>query len=468
MGGRAGDAHARAQPLWTSDARAGESALVPNEEWHSALARLRRDGVGEVDASTRAALVESGFAPEQPCFIVGPRCHPRCQQPPPPTPAEALSRVCLAALPDDGETRLSAWQLEVPANLDAGYTSGYNGSVGARDSDAGATGGPTQRFGVPAVIGIGPAKSASTGLFGMLYRHPVVPEPVKPPKAGGAGGIFEPGHFTSFDHIFSMGLPHLASYFPVVSGPAAMDERERVARGKGLRERVQMDALSARAIADHVGSRVTSDATHRLAAMHAAAVAVPRKTVTAGGGTVATPAAPEPTRGAPLFAEKSPWYISHPLAPYRLHATLPGALAVATLRDPVERAFSGFVHTNKNRFARGLGPLMPFNQTVEMAIAEVERYRTCRDATWPTAAASAGAQADTYHALFTSDGVSTRTLQEIDEQIWYACGDYAGFDFTHVRNRFSVRTPCAYGGGHRASRALACPLLRARDRAGSH
>jgi hypothetical protein len=111
---------------------------------------------------------------------------------------------------------------------------------------------------------------------------------------------------------------------------------------------------------------------------------------------------------------------------------------------------------------------MPFNETVEMAIAEVERYRTCRDATWPTAAASAGAQADTYHALFTSDGVSTRTLQEIDEHIWYACGDYAGFDFTHVRNRFSVRAPCAYGGGHRASRALACPLLRTRDRAGSH
>ena len=43
---------------------------------------------------------------------------------------------------------------------------------------------------------------------------------------------------------------------------------------------------------------------------------------------------------APITFEASPYYLFHPHAPARAHATVPDALVVALLRDPVERAFS--------------------------------------------------------------------------------------------------------------------------------
>jgi len=59
-----------------------------------------------------------------------------------------------------------------------------------------------------------------------------------------------------------------------------------------------------------------------------------------------------------VTAEASPYYLFHPLAPERAHDTVPNALVVALLRDPVERAFSHWKerrrHTERLGFAEAL------------------------------------------------------------------------------------------------------------------
>ena len=51
--------------------------------------------------------------------------------------------------------------------------------------------------------------------------------------------------------------------------------------------------------------------------------------------------------------EASPYYLFHPSVPARVAATLPQARFVALLRDPVERAYSHYLHTR----AYGVEPL---------------------------------------------------------------------------------------------------------------
>ena len=54
--------------------------------------------------------------------------------------------------------------------------------------------------------------------------------------------------------------------------------------------------------------------------------------------------------GAPVITgEASPYYMWHPAVPGRIAADVPGVKLVALLRDPVERAYSGYAH----EFARG-------------------------------------------------------------------------------------------------------------------
>ncbi|WP_426571194.1 sulfotransferase [Aquihabitans sp. McL0605] len=57
----------------------------------------------------------------------------------------------------------------------------------------------------------------------------------------------------------------------------------------------------------------------------------------------------------PIAFEASPYYLFHPHAPARAHQTVPDALIVALLRDPVERAFSHYKerrnHTEPLAFA---------------------------------------------------------------------------------------------------------------------
>jgi hypothetical protein len=58
--------------------------------------------------------------------------------------------------------------------------------------------------------------------------------------------------------------------------------------------------------------------------------------------------------GHPVVAgEASPYYLYHPLAPERAAATVPDALVIVLLRDPVERAFSHY----KERRTNGTEPL---------------------------------------------------------------------------------------------------------------
>jgi hypothetical protein len=54
--------------------------------------------------------------------------------------------------------------------------------------------------------------------------------------------------------------------------------------------------------------------------------------------------------GSFATGEGSPYYLFHPLAAERIAAALPGVKVVAMLRDPVERAYSHWVHETERGF----------------------------------------------------------------------------------------------------------------------
>jgi hypothetical protein len=64
-------------------------------------------------------------------------------------------------------------------------------------------------------------------------------------------------------------------------------------------------------------------------------------------------AAPEPGAPTRLGIEATPYYLYHPAVPARVKALLPDARFVALLRDPVERAWSDYLHARQ----RGYEPL---------------------------------------------------------------------------------------------------------------
>jgi len=68
------------------------------------------------------------------------------------------------------------------------------------------------------------------------------------------------------------------------------------------------------------------------------------------------------------WGEASPSYLYSARAPFRIHELIPDARMIAILRDPVERAFSNFVHTVRG----GREPLRDFNEAIA---AEDERIR---------------------------------------------------------------------------------------------
>lgn len=67
---------------------------------------------------------------------------------------------------------------------------------------------------------------------------------------------------------------------------------------------------------------------------------------------------PPPAPGQHSF-EASPYYLFHPSVPARVAGTLPAARFVALLRDPVERAYSHYLHTR----SYGAEPL-PFGDAI--------------------------------------------------------------------------------------------------------
>ena len=68
------------------------------------------------------------------------------------------------------------------------------------------------------------------------------------------------------------------------------------------------------------------------------------------------------------IGEASPWYLYVPKAPERIRHHIPNVKLIAILREPVERAYSNFLHA----VSEGLEPLTDFTEAME---AEAERIR---------------------------------------------------------------------------------------------
>lgn len=68
-----------------------------------------------------------------------------------------------------------------------------------------------------------------------------------------------------------------------------------------------------------------------------------------------------------VAGEITPYYLFHPAAPARIAATVPGAKLIVLLRDPVDRAISGYFHSRRH----GMEPL----DIAEAFDAEQERTR---------------------------------------------------------------------------------------------
>lgn len=81
----------------------------------------------------------------------------------------------------------------------------------------------------------------------------------------------------------------------------------------------------------------------------------------------------------PLVGDSSPYYLFHPLAPARVATELPSAVAIAVLRDPVERAWSHY----KERRANNTEPL-PFPRALEVEAVRLrgEEERILTDPTY--------------------------------------------------------------------------------------
>jgi hypothetical protein len=76
----------------------------------------------------------------------------------------------------------------------------------------------------------------------------------------------------------------------------------------------------------------------------------------------------EGVKGETAIGEASPWYLYVPSAAPAIKERLPGVKLIAILREPVERAFSNFLHAVRE----GLEPLSSFREAME---AEEERIQ---------------------------------------------------------------------------------------------
>jgi sulfotransferase family protein len=82
------------------------------------------------------------------------------------------------------------------------------------------------------------------------------------------------------------------------------------------------------------------------------------------------------TGGAAVTGEASPYYMWHPLVPDRIAKDLPAVKLIVLLRDPVERAYSGYAH----EFARGF-ETEPFDVAIDLEEGRLagERERMLAD-----------------------------------------------------------------------------------------
>ena len=70
---------------------------------------------------------------------------------------------------------------------------------------------------------------------------------------------------------------------------------------------------------------------------------------------------------APPAFESSPYYMFHPCAPERIAHDLPGVRLIVLLRDPVERAYSAYVHEAAHGFETE-----PFERALELEAARLD------------------------------------------------------------------------------------------------
>jgi len=66
-------------------------------------------------------------------------------------------------------------------------------------------------------------------------------------------------------------------------------------------------------------------------------------------------------KGARITGEGTPYYLAHPLAPHRIAKDLPGVKLIVVLRNPVDRAYSHFIHER----ALGREPYASFAEAIE-------------------------------------------------------------------------------------------------------
>ncbi len=164
--------------------------------------------------------------------------------------------------------------------------------------------------------------------------------------------------------------------------------------------------------------------------------------------------------------EVTPYYLFHPAAPARIAAALPGARLFVLLRDPVDRALSGYFHAKR----LGMEPL-PIDEAFEV---EAERLRDA-DLTleapgarhvgheWHSYAARSQyhVQLARYRSLFPADRiliVRSEDFFNTPGPVWVRIQSFLGVRAIELPARF----PHANGGG--GERAAVSPRLRQRLR----
>jgi hypothetical protein len=120
------------------------------------------------------------------------------------------------------------------------------------------------------------------------------------------------------------------------------------------------------------------------------------------------------------LGEASPFYLVHPQAPARIHERVPGARIVASLRDPVERAFSHYLMEHRE------GRIdEPFPAAVERELAGEELDRAAS-----TRLVAPGRYADgleRYLDAFGEDQVFVLLVDDLGEDPHGLLGELAGF-----------------------------------------
>lgn len=142
-------------------------------------------------------------------------------------------------------------------------------------------------------------------------------------------------------------------------------------------------------------------------------------------------------RSEKAVGEASTIYLYHPSAPKRIHAYIPDARLVAILRNPIERAYSSFLH----QIREGLEPLEDFEQAL---LAEEERLAKNFGVLWRYVDVGLySQQLERYYSVFDRSQIRIylyEDFSETPEKMLIDLFQYLGVDptFCPRRGRFNV------------------------------